>query len=86
MAHIGHPLIGDPLYGKTRTAPKARSEAQAKALEYIAKFPRQALHAGLLGFHHPVTQDALRFESALPPDLVRLLAELWDLSRDCEGA
>jgi len=73
-AHIGHPLIGDPVYGR---ATKARLEKLAPdARKAATEFPRQALHAAELGFIHPVTGKALRFESPLPPDLVRLIAAL----------
>lgn len=72
-AWAGHPLIGDPVYGRGRTpsadlAPAARAAAAA--------FPRQALHAAVLGFVHPVTGARLRFDSPLPPDLAGLAAAL----------
>lgn len=72
LTQIGHGLIGDPLYGSGRRVrglpPNARAAAEA--------FPRQALHAWLLGFTHPVTGAALRFESPMPEDLQHLLAAL----------
>ena len=67
MAEIGHPLVGDALYGsgfrtKTRLlAPQARA-----AVDTLA---RQALHAAVLGFDHPVSGRSLRFDSPLPVDL-----------------
>lgn len=70
MAHIGHPLLGDQTYGqgfKTK-ATKLTSEAQSA----LQKLKRQALHAGLLGFEHPVTGEELIFESPLPADLQAL--------------
>ena len=70
MAKIGHPLIGDPVYGKPTPARRARlSPAARKAAE---GFPRQALHAALLGFRHPRTGEALAWRSELPPDLQAL--------------
>ena len=74
MTHLGHPLLGDALYGsgfKTKAAhlPPAAQTA-LKALG------RQALHAAVLGFEHPGTGEALRFESALPADLARLADSL----------
>src|SRR3954469_23731826 len=61
LAHIGHSLIGDPVYGvRSRGAIAQLGPVGAE----IAAFPRQALHARLLGFRHPVIGDALRFESA----------------------
>jgi len=73
LAHIGHPLIGDPVYG-TRAGRGAARLGTAGAA--IAAFPRQALHARLLGFTHPATGDALRFESDLPRDIVMLVSNL----------
>ncbi len=74
MAHAGHPLLGDETYGRGfRTkAAKLGEEARA-ALEALG---RQALHAAILGFAHPVTGETLRFESPLPADLARLVAAL----------
>ena len=69
LAAIGHPLIGDPVYG--RVTPPRR-----KALPAAAAFPRQALHAAVLGFAHPRTGKALRWESPLPPDLMRLSVDI----------
>ncbi|MCI4663602.1 MAG: RluA family pseudouridine synthase [Neomegalonema sp.] len=71
MAHIGHPLLGDQTYGRGR---KLGSEA-GEAAQAAAAFHRQALHAGLLGFTHPCTGEALRFESAAPPDFAELRAK-----------
>jgi 23S rRNA pseudouridine1911/1915/1917 synthase len=67
MTHIGHPLLGDDLYGggfKTK-ANHLGPESQL-ALKALG---RQALHAAVLGFEHPTTGETLRFESALPPDM-----------------
>ncbi|OZO45481.1 RNA pseudouridine synthase, partial [Pseudomonas fluorescens] len=67
-------LVGDPTYGgKRKLAVKAVSEA---AIEAVRDFPRQALHAAVLGFVHPVTGENLRFESPLPQDMVDLIAAL----------
>jgi 23S rRNA pseudouridine1911/1915/1917 synthase len=74
MAHAGHGLVGDPTYGgKRKLAAKALSE-QAQAA--VRDFPRQALHAAVLGFVHPVTGESLRFEAPLPADMQALLAAL----------
>jgi 23S rRNA pseudouridine1911/1915/1917 synthase len=70
LASLGAPCLGDPLYGSGTPAPAVR-EAIAKA-----GLVRQALHAGLLGFIHPITQQALRFEAAPPPDMRALEAAL----------
>jgi len=76
MTHIGHPLIGDPSYGRARTAAAARKTLPPDALAVVDAFPRQALHAAVLGFQHPVTHKILRFESPLPEDMAALEAAL----------
>lgn len=68
MAHIGNPLIGDPVYSRERKGFKT-------ILETLG-FKRQALHAKRLGFIHPVTNEALCFDSILPADMQELLSEL----------
>jgi 23S rRNA pseudouridine1911/1915/1917 synthase len=73
-AHIGHALVGDPVYGRGRAAP--RDSLPPGAAAALGGFPRQALHAALLGFVHPVTGEALRFESPLPADIAGLLVRL----------
>lgn len=65
MASIGHPLLGDPVYGKT--------PPPLRALLKSLNFSRQALHAAVLGFIHPLTGDQLRFSSDLPPDMKELI-------------
>ena len=74
MAHVGHALVGDPVYGgRRKLSAKALPEG---AIDAVAAFPRQALHAATLGFVHPVTGQDLRFEAPLPPDFQALLAAL----------
>lgn len=68
MASIGHPLLGDPVYG--------RSRPEHRELLKRLGFERQALHAAALGFIHPVSKDNLFFESALPSDIQELFAAL----------
>ncbi|HJS80005.1 MAG TPA: RluA family pseudouridine synthase [Vitreimonas sp.] len=75
LAHLGAPLIGDPLYGKQR-AFKAEGPHAEEAEAAVRAFPRQALHAAVLGFVHPVTREQLRFESLLPEDMAELLTAL----------
>ncbi|WP_412555100.1 RluA family pseudouridine synthase [Shimia sp. MIT1388] len=74
MAHAGHGLIGDPVYGgRRKLGEKAigiKGAAAAKA------FARQALHAAVLGFEHPVTGEDLRFEAPVPADMAQLIADL----------
>ena len=74
MAHLGHPLLGDAVYGAAFKTKAARLPEAARAA--LAELNRQALHAGLLGFAHPRSGAHLRFESPPPPDLARLLAAL----------
>lgn len=74
MAHSGHPLLGDPVYGGGFRTKAARLPADARAA--LSALGRQALHAALLGFSHPRTGTTLRFESPLPPDMTALVARL----------
>jgi 23S rRNA pseudouridine1911/1915/1917 synthase len=77
LAHIGHPLIGDPAYGtRAGRAPVRFGARTAPAGAAIAGFARQALHARLLGFSHPVTGEFLTFDSPMPADMAGLLANL----------
>ena len=74
MAHRGHPLLGDTLYGAGfRTKAKRLPEA---AQDKLAALRGQALHAGVLGFAHPVTGETMRFESPMPPALAALAEAL----------
>jgi 23S rRNA pseudouridine1911/1915/1917 synthase len=70
LAHIGHPLIGDPVYLRRRPA-VAKVLAQP-ARDLALDFPRQALHAATLGFAHPITGMALRFSAPPPADFLAL--------------
>ncbi len=74
MAHLGHPILGDPLYAKGFKTKEPLLGPKARAL--LLSLNRQALHAGILGFPHPVTQKELYFESELPEDLEALRAAL----------
>jgi 23S rRNA pseudouridine1911/1915/1917 synthase len=66
LAHIGHPLLGDQVYGSGfKTKANLLGEDARAAL---AAMNRQALHAAVLGFDHPVTGEPMRFESAPPED------------------
>ncbi len=75
MAHIGHPLIGDSVYLRRR--PAVAKTLQAAALGLAMDFPRQALHAEMLGFSHPITGAKLSF-SAPPPADFQELADALD--------
>jgi len=78
LTHLGCPLVGDPLYGKQR-AFKADGPHAAQAAMAVEAFPRQALHAAVLGFKHPVSGLELRYESPLPADMKALLDALRKL-------
>lgn len=80
MAHIGAPVIGDPVYGKHRGL-KAFGEGEAfrEATTAARKFYRQALHAYVLGFDHPVTGEDLHFEQAPPDDMAELIEKLKEM-------
>jgi 23S rRNA pseudouridine1911/1915/1917 synthase len=79
LTHLGHPLIGDPQYGRARQPPRAKTEAEATAFTLAAEFPRQALHAFVLGFQHPALHKSMRFESPWPSDFAGLVAALRGL-------
>ncbi|WP_126172105.1 RluA family pseudouridine synthase [Altericroceibacterium xinjiangense] len=67
LASIGHALLGDPVYG--------RANSRLRPVLQRLGFSRQALHAAVLGFLHPVTGDRLRLTSDLPPDMRELIDE-----------
>lgn len=73
MAHIGHPVLGDPFYGGRPRLPAGLPEA---ARQRVAAFRRQALHAGHLGLHHPVTGDWLAWDVDPPDDFRQLVTDL----------
>jgi 23S rRNA pseudouridine1911/1915/1917 synthase len=75
MAHLGFPIVGDPLYGGRRRQIAGASESLQSALR---GFRRQALHAQRLAFDHPLTGRHHTFEAPLPDDFQQLLAALRD--------
>jgi 23S rRNA pseudouridine1911/1915/1917 synthase len=76
LTHIGHPLIGDPTYGRAHKPPRPKTEIEARAFAAAADFPRQALHAWLLGFQHPTTHKVMKFEAPWPADFAALVEAL----------
>jgi 23S rRNA pseudouridine1911/1915/1917 synthase len=72
MTHIGHPVVGDPAYGRRRRA----HVLTAAGREAVAALSRQALHACTIGFRHPLTGDDLRFDSQIPADMENLIDAL----------
>ena len=69
MSYVGHALLGDQTYSRRR-------KLAGEHTEQVASFPRQALHAGLLGFKHPLTGRTLRFTAPLPQDMQDLITLL----------
>ena len=74
LTSIGHPLIGDKQYGESPL--KNCSGLSVALIQTIKSFRRQALHAELLGFKHPDTEEWCEFKTNLPEDLSYLLTEL----------
>lgn len=73
LAHIGYPILGDPVYGGRRRLTAGASPA---LLEALHAFRRQALHAARLAFVHPLTGEPLEFEAPLPADMLALIDAL----------
>lgn len=78
LAHIGHPLLGDALYGSGFRTREPHLRASARAA--LSALNRQALHAELLAFEHPVSGQEMRFETQPPDDFAALERELFNLS------
>jgi 23S rRNA pseudouridine1911/1915/1917 synthase len=73
LAHIGHPVVGDPVYGTRRRYPAGAAEELRATLD---GFQRQALHAVELALQHPFTGEALSWQAPIPADMQGLLAAL----------
>lgn len=71
LAHIGHPILGDSVYGSSHAA--SASKLNHAARESLSRLSRQALHAETLGFRHPETGEPMLYRSALPEDMQCLL-------------
>ncbi len=71
LAHVGHPLLGDMVYGSSHAA--SANKLNSAARNSLASLSRQALHAETLGFEHPGTGDPMLFRSALPEDMQDLI-------------
>lgn len=82
LAHIHHPVFGDGTYGGREIAVGGvTGKKKAEARHLLALMPRQALHAKKLGFIHPVTREAMKFDSELPADMKQVLDEVKRLNR-----
>ncbi len=82
MAYIAHPLLGDPVYGGRPRPPKGASN---EFLEILRNFNRQALHAVMLKFNHPITGEEMNFSAPYPDDfvhLINILKEDYSLFKD----
>ncbi len=73
MSYLGHPLVGDPLYGGRARPPKKCGE---QLLATLRGFKRQALHAAMLSFAHPITCEIMEFTAPVPDDMVALTEQL----------
>ena len=73
MAHLKHPILGDPLYGGALKLPKGASE---ELIEVLRGFKRQALHAETLEFVHPASAEPVRCTAPIPADMQQLLRVL----------
>lgn len=69
MAHISHPLVGDPVYGGRPRPPK---NATPDLLDMLRKFKRQALHAAMLSLYHPITGELMTWHADIPEDMHHL--------------
>jgi 23S rRNA pseudouridine1911/1915/1917 synthase len=75
LAHIGHPVFGDPTYGgRSSTWGGLDGPKSHRAANLLKIISRQALHAKTIGFIHPVTNEFMRFDSELPEDMKEILA------------
>ncbi len=80
LTHIHHPLVGDPVYGRRLLI---SADATVTLTDALRGFKRQALHARRLGLMHPVSNEMMRWEAPLPPDMQHLLHALdTDMRRD----
>lgn len=79
MSHLGHPLIGDQLYGGRARLPK---NASPELVAVLRGFKRQALHAAMLELAHPITGEIMQWHAPVPDDMVELAAILRQDSKD----
>ena len=82
MAHLKHPIVGDPLYGGPLKLPRG---AAPETIEALRGFKRQALHAETLEFVHPATGEPVRCTAPVPADLRALVDALREDQREFEA-
>lgn len=75
MAHIAHPLVGDPLYGGRPRPPKGASDS---FIQTLRDFDRQALHATMLRLYHPLTGELMEWHAPIPDDMLKLIHALQE--------
>ena len=78
MAHLGHGVMGDPLYGRPKRAGQMPDSHSRTALARLRAFPRQALHAKTLSFAHPISGAEMDFSAEMPDDMTGLMALIDD--------
>lgn len=81
MAHLKHPIVGDPLYGGPLKLPKGATQ---ELIEALRAFKRQALHAETLEFVHPVSGEPVRATAPVPQDMRELLRVLHDDAKQAQ--
>ena len=74
MAHLGHGVMGDPLYGRPKRAGQMPDSHSRTALARLRAFPRQALHGKTLSFAHPLSGAEMDFSAEMPADMAGLIA------------
>jgi len=77
LAHINHPVFGDPTYGgRSNTWNGLEGKKAHSAANLLKRIPRQALHAKTIGFIHPATKEFVKFDSELPADMKAILENI----------
>jgi len=79
LSSIGHPILGDPLYGGRKRMASVESLSLRQGLQRLR---RQALHAASLGFVHPATGETLKFDSSLPEDILEAVGLLRRMDKE----
>jgi len=72
LSHLGHPIVGDPVYGRKKTWWKTQSVFK----ENLPRLPRQMLHAETLGFVHPDSKEFCEFHAPMPEDMNHFISGL----------
>ncbi|MDC1382441.1 RluA family pseudouridine synthase [Candidatus Puniceispirillum sp.] len=87
MAHIGHSVIGDQLYGRAPRLGQMPDNSARTGLSQMRNFGRQALHASHLSFAHPITSEPMSFKTPFPRDIASLLVLIeLNVARRAKGS